>query len=70
MKSLASKIGLGLVISAAVLAPLAGPAAAATETESATAVDQLVPETGSAGVLNALFCSLQTISADVPCKYT
>ncbi|MBF6211389.1 hypothetical protein IU433_07525 [Nocardia puris] len=33
-------------------------------------VSDLVPETGSAGILNGLLCSLRTFSAELPCRMT
>lgn len=54
--------GFGAVAAPAMAAPLpVGPA---------QAQPIVVPETGSAGTLNALLCALQSISAEVVCIQT
>ncbi|APA99264.1 hypothetical protein [Nocardia seriolae] len=58
-------LGAGPALAAPVVLQPAAPEAA-----DVTPVAGLVPETGSAGVLNTITCGLKTLSASMPCLYT
>lgn len=72
MKVLGARFGAALVAFAAI-GFAAAPAmadGAGLPLEPTAPVAGLVPETGSAGALNGLMCSLQTLSASAPCINT
>ncbi|MGV9820075.1 hypothetical protein [Nocardia xishanensis] len=72
MKVLVTRVSVALVATAAVglaASPaLADPAGLPLEPTAPVA--GLVPETGSAGAMNGILCSLQSLSAALPCVYT
>ncbi|WP_431956428.1 hypothetical protein [Nocardia lijiangensis] len=72
MKVLVTRFGAALIAAAAV-GLAAAPATAdpaGLPLEQTAPVADLVPETGSAGAWNGIMCSLQTLSAALPCMYT
>lgn len=74
MRCVASKIIATLAVSAAVGFAATPASAVGLPLEPAAPhpvpVSDLVPETGSAGILNGLLCSLRTFSAELPCRMT